>query len=75
MSFIINNYFNYSICFPLPPSQCLLICCLGLIDEPATNSHLRVFITPRVVALCYVTFGALAIYTAIYLIMALFGDL
>ncbi|XP_052848518.1 uncharacterized protein LOC128259924 isoform X1 [Drosophila gunungcola] len=54
---------------------CLLICCLGLIDEPATNSHLRVFITPRVMALCYVTFGALTIYTAIYLIMALFGDL
>lgn len=26
-------------------------------------------------ALCYVTFGALTIYTAIYLIMALFGDL
>lgn len=55
--------------------QCLLICCLGLIDEPATNSNLRVFITPRVMALCYVTFGALTIYTAIYLIMALFGDL
>ncbi|XP_065360765.1 uncharacterized protein LOC135954512 isoform X1 [Calliphora vicina] len=54
---------------------CLIICCIGLIDEPATHSSIRTFITPRVVALCYVTFGCLLIYTAIYLIMALFGDL
>ncbi|XP_018786934.1 PREDICTED: uncharacterized protein LOC108967769 isoform X1 [Bactrocera latifrons] len=52
----------------------LVITCIGLIDEPSTHSHLRIFITPRVVALCYVTFGSLIIYTSIYLIMALFGD-
>ncbi|XP_075162449.1 uncharacterized protein LOC142235099 isoform X2 [Haematobia irritans] len=54
---------------------CLIICCIGLIDEPATQSNIRTFITPRVVALCYVTFGSLLIYSAIYLIMALFGDM
>ncbi|XP_053954288.1 uncharacterized protein LOC128860664 isoform X1 [Anastrepha ludens] len=53
----------------------LVIVCIGLIDEPSTHSHLRVFITPRVVALCYVTFGSLLIYSSIYLIMALFGDI
>jgi len=53
----------------------LIICCIGLIDEPSTHSHLRIFITPRVVALCYVTFGSLIIYTSIYLIMAMFGDI
>ncbi|XP_067612900.1 uncharacterized protein [Eurosta solidaginis] len=52
----------------------LVITCIGLIDEPATHSQLRIFITPRVVALCYVTFGSLIIYTSIYLIMSLFGD-
>ncbi|TMW50750.1 hypothetical protein DOY81_004179 [Sarcophaga bullata] len=54
---------------------CLLICCIGLVDEPAMHSSIRTFITPRVVALCYVTFGSLLIYTSIYLIMALFGEL
>ncbi|XP_059226996.1 uncharacterized protein LOC106091776 isoform X2 [Stomoxys calcitrans] len=53
---------------------CLIICCIGLIDEPATQFNIRTFITPRVMALCYVTFGSLLIYSAIYLIMALFGD-
>ncbi|XP_073836791.1 uncharacterized protein isoform X1 [Musca autumnalis] len=54
---------------------CLIICCIGLIDEPATHSNIRTFITPRVIGLCYVTFGSLLIYSAIYLIMALFGDM
>ncbi|XP_036326442.1 uncharacterized protein LOC118739303 isoform X2 [Rhagoletis pomonella] len=53
----------------------LVVVCIGLIDEPSTHSHLRIFITPRVVALCYVTFGSLIIYSSIYLIMALFGDI
>lgn len=53
---------------------CLIICCIGLIDDPATHSHFRVFITPRVVALSYVTFGCLLIYTSIHLIMTMFGD-
>lgn len=52
----------------------LIICCIGLIDDPATHSHFRVFITPRVVALSYVTFGSLLIYTSIHLIMTMFGE-
>ncbi|XP_037931890.1 uncharacterized protein LOC119666681 isoform X2 [Teleopsis dalmanni] len=52
----------------------LLICCIGLIDSPAAHSQARTFITPRVAALCYVTFGSLIIYTSINLIMTMFGD-
>ncbi|KAL9902407.1 uncharacterized protein LOC119631604 isoform X1 [Glossina fuscipes] len=54
---------------------CLIICCVGLIDEPATHSQLRAFVTPRVCAICYLTFGCFLIYTAIYLIMVLVGEI
>lgn len=54
--------------------QVLCILCIGLIDDPAQNSRIRVFVTQRTVSLCYVTFGSFLIYTALYLIGKLIRD-
>uniref|UniRef100_A0A2M3ZBK5 Putative secreted protein member of chemokine-like factor super family n=1 Tax=Anopheles braziliensis TaxID=58242 RepID=A0A2M3ZBK5_9DIPT len=56
----------------LPPVFKLLelaiaIVCIGLIDDPAHNSRLRVFISTRTVALAYGTFVTFLIFSVIYL--------
>lgn len=52
----------------------LCILCIGLIDDPAQNSRIRVFVSQRTVALCYVTFGSFLIYTIVFLIGKLIRD-
>ncbi|XP_037050282.1 uncharacterized protein LOC119084418 isoform X2 [Bradysia coprophila] len=54
----------------------LLICilCIGLIDEPATNSRIRVFVSQRTVALAYSTFASYLIISAAYLFGKLVKD-
>ncbi|XP_058130623.1 uncharacterized protein LOC131288374 [Anopheles ziemanni] len=56
----------------LPPVFKLLelavaIVCIGLIDDPAHNSRLRVFISTRTVALAYATFATFLVFSVIYL--------
>ncbi|XP_037906414.1 uncharacterized protein LOC119648688 isoform X1 [Hermetia illucens] len=53
---------------------CLIVVCLGLIDDPANNSHNRIFISPRTVGISYATIGAFLIFTAVYIIMKIFSD-
>lgn len=52
----------------------LCILCIGLIDDPAQNSRIRVFVSQRTVALCYVTFGSFLIYSIVFLIGKLIRD-
>ncbi|KAJ6635962.1 hypothetical protein Bhyg_14548 [Pseudolycoriella hygida] len=54
----------------------LLLCilCIGLIDEPANNSRIRVFVSQRTVALAYSTFASYLIITAVYLFGKLVRD-
>ncbi|XP_031626157.1 uncharacterized protein LOC116342614 isoform X4 [Contarinia nasturtii] len=51
---------------------CLL--CLVLIDDPAHNSRIHVFVSQRTVSFVYVTFGSYLIYTLIFLIGKLIRD-
>lgn len=56
----------------LPPVFKLLelavaIVCIGLIDDPAHNSRLRVFISTRTVALAYATFATFLVFSVVYL--------
>ncbi|XP_055305535.1 uncharacterized protein LOC129570116 isoform X3 [Sitodiplosis mosellana] len=52
----------------------LCILCIGLIDDPAQNSRIRIFVSQRTVALCYVTFGSFLIYSIVFLIGKLIRD-
>jgi len=52
----------------------LCILCIGLIDDPAQNSRIRVFVSQRTVSLCYVTFGSFLIYSIVFLIGKLIRD-
>lgn len=68
-----KEYFNGSSAARfLPPVFKLLelavaIICIGLIDDPANNSRIRVFMTTRTVALAYSTFVPFLIFSVIYL--------
>lgn len=48
-------------------TQVICVLCIGLIDEPATNSRIRVFVSQRTVALAYSTFSSYLIISAAYL--------
>lgn len=52
----------------------LCIVCILVIDDPAHNSRIRVFIDTRTVSLCYITFGSHLILSLVYLIGEWFGD-
>lgn len=54
----------------------LILCmgCLLLIDEPARNSRIRVFVAERTVAICYATFGAYFLYCVGFLVAHLCND-
>ncbi|XP_050071132.1 uncharacterized protein LOC126559072 [Anopheles maculipalpis] len=68
-----KEYFNSSGAGKfLPPVFKLLelavaIVCIGLIDDPAHNSRLRVFISSRTVALAYATFAMFLVFSVVYL--------
>ncbi|XP_053680032.1 uncharacterized protein LOC128730965 isoform X1 [Anopheles nili] len=68
-----KEYFNSSGAGKfLPPVFKLLemavaIVCIGLIDDPAHNSRLRVFVSSRSVALAYGTFVTFLVFSVIYL--------
>jgi len=48
--------------------------CIGLIDDPANNSRIRVFLTARTIALAYVTFGGFVIVCGAYIVGKVFHD-
>lgn len=54
----------------------LLLCiiCLGLFDDPANNSRVRIFVSPRTIALCYATFATFLIISAVYLLGRVIRD-
>ncbi|XP_059621261.1 uncharacterized protein LOC132264933 isoform X2 [Phlebotomus argentipes] len=52
----------------------LAIVCIGLLDDPANNTHYRTFVTQRTIALCYATFGAYIIISGAYLLGKVFQD-
>lgn len=54
----------------------LILCigCIFLIDDPAQNSRIRVFVTQHTIAICYATFGSYLIYCVIFLIGKLLND-
>uniref|UniRef100_A0A182TYP1 MARVEL domain-containing protein n=1 Tax=Anopheles melas TaxID=34690 RepID=A0A182TYP1_9DIPT len=56
--------------YPMEVRDCtsaVAIVCIGLIDDPAHHSRLRVFISSRTVALAYGTFVLFLVFSVVYL--------
>lgn len=54
--------------------QLLCIVCIGLFDDPANNSRVRIFVSPRTIALGYATFATFLIISATYLLGKVIRD-
>lgn len=54
--------------------QALAVVCIALIDDPANNSRIRVFVSQRTVMLAYTTFGGFVIVCGVYLAGKIFRD-
>jgi len=54
----------------------LLLCivCIGLFDDPANNSRVRIFVSPRTIDLGYATFATFLIICATYLLGKVIRD-
>lgn len=52
----------------------LCILCLCVIDDPAQSFQIRLFVSGRIISLCYGTIVAYLIYSAVYLIGRFVGD-
>uniref|UniRef100_A0A336KQR7 CSON014593 protein n=1 Tax=Culicoides sonorensis TaxID=179676 RepID=A0A336KQR7_CULSO len=48
--------------------------CIGLIDDPANNSRVRIFLSARTIALAYATFGGFIIICGSYILGKVFKD-
>jgi len=54
--------------------QMLAIVCIGVFDDPANNSRIRIFVTQRTVTLAYATFSTFLIFCAAYVIGKVYRD-
>lgn len=54
--------------------QILAAICIGLIDDPANNSRVRIFLSARTIALAYATFGGFIIICGSYILGKVFKD-
>lgn len=50
-----------------PFLQLIAVVCIGLLDDPANNSRIRVFVAQRTIMLAYTTFGGFIIICGVYL--------